>query len=273
MAISELLSVFLIDIENKEKLLLKGIFQLSQSREREYRIAEENRSEYENFIYSDLVVVDKDNIESIQKWKQLKNQAGNDFTINTIFLTKNKTETSPYPEIQKPLIALRVLNTFDQIEISGKESASETAIKSSSNNNTTDTTSFRVSEDQKIIVIDDSLPVRKHLEHELNKYKCHVDFCETAEEGLQNILKNRYELVLLDVVLPGMDGYELCKQIKRNKELKDIPVVMLTSKSSPFDKVRGSLAGCDNYLTKPVDANKFNQIVEKYLQTEQALQA
>ena len=91
MAISELLSVFLIDIENKEKLLLKGIFQLSQSREREYRIAEENRSEYENFIYSDLVVVDKDNIESIQKWKQLKNQAGNDFTINTIFLTKNKT--------------------------------------------------------------------------------------------------------------------------------------------------------------------------------------
>lgn len=276
MALSEKINVFLIGIEKKEQLLLKGIFQLSQSREREYTIAERNRSEFENFIYSDIIIVDKDSIKSIQQWKQLAIQAGNDFSITTVFLTNKKPETNSYTEIQKPLIALRVLNALDLLSITPKESISETAIKSVTNSdfeNPTDTTSFTVSDDQNILVIDDSLPVRKHLEHELNKFNCHVDFSETAEDGLNNILNNKYDLVFLDVVLPGMDGYELCKKIKRNKALRDIPIVMLTSKSSPFDKVRGSLAGCDNYLTKPVDANKFNQIVEEHLQTEQALQA
>lgn len=77
--------------------------------------------------------------------------------------------------------------------------------------------------------------------------------------------KNNYDLIFLDVVLPGIDGYQLCKSLKRGKDKKKTPVIMLTSKSSPFDRVKGALAGCDAYLTKPVKQETFQKVVKKYL--------
>ena len=74
-----------------------------------------------------------------------------------------------------------------------------------------------------------------------------------------------YDIIFLDVVLPGMDGYQVCKNIKRNPVIKHTPVVMLTSKSSPFDKVRGSMAGCNAYLTKPVDYDKFHHVLDQFM--------
>jgi twitching motility two-component system response regulator PilG len=62
-----------------------------------------------------------------------------------------------------------------------------------------------------------------------------------------------------------MDGYQICKTIKRDKNNKDIPVIMLTGKSSSFDLLKGKLAGCNTYLTKPVDLPKFKEVVWKYL--------
>jgi len=76
---------------------------------------------------------------------------------------------------------------------------------------------------------------------------------------------SHYDIILLDVVLPGIDGYQVCKNIRRNQDRKNIPVVMLTSRSSPFDKVRGSMAGCSSYLTKPVDYEKFHQVLDQYI--------
>jgi two-component system, cell cycle response regulator len=67
-------------------------------------------------------------------------------------------------------------------------------------------------------------------------------------------------------VLPGSDGYSVCRTIKRDPKTRLTPVVMLTSKSSPFDKIRGTLAGCDNYLTKPVTQDDFERTVKRYLQ-------
>jgi twitching motility two-component system response regulator PilG len=67
-------------------------------------------------------------------------------------------------------------------------------------------------------------------------------------------------------VLFGTDGYQVCKLIKGNKQaVKRTAVVMLTSRSSPFDKLRGSLAGCDEYLTKPVDENHLLEVIAKFL--------
>ncbi len=119
---------------------------------------------------------------------------------------------------------------------------------------------------RRALVVDDSPTVRKQLELELKSYNHHiyVDSAETGEAGLELVAKNYYDIIFLDVVLPGVDGYQVCKVIKKNPEAKQTPVVMLTSKSSPFDRVRGSLAGCDSYLTKPVDYEKFRQVLEVY---------
>ena len=116
------------------------------------------------------------------------------------------------------------------------------------------------------LVVDDSPTVLKQLVLELGSFNIQVDTAETGEEGLEKLKENIYDIIFLDVVMPGADGYQVCKTIRRNSETKLTPIVMLTSKSSPFDKVRGSLAGCSSYLTKPVDYENFYQVLEEYLQ-------
>ena len=93
-----------------------------------------------------------------------------------------------------------------------------------------------------------------------------VDFAETGEEAIGLSGTQEYTCVFLDVVLPGIDGYQVCKLIKSNKQaIKKTAVVMLTSRSSPFDKLRGSLAGCDEYLTKPLDEDRLLEVIAKFL--------
>ena len=92
-----------------------------------------------------------------------------------------------------------------------------------------------------------------------------ADSAQSGEEALKMLAKKSYDLIFLDIILPGADGYEVCKLIRRNQDTKRIPVIMLTSKSSPFDRIRGSLAGCSWYLTKPVEHVKFYEVIDKCL--------
>ncbi len=91
---------------------------------------------------------------------------------------------------------------------------------------------------------------------------------KTAEDGVEamklltNITPN---LILLDVNMPRMDGYKLCKLIKRHDRTKFIPVVMLSGKDGLFDKLRGTLVGCDDYISKPFRSADLLSHVEKYL--------
>lgn len=114
------------------------------------------------------------------------------------------------------------------------------------------------------LVVDDSPTVTKQIELELRKSGILSDIAETGERALELLGQHRYDLIFLDVVLPGTDGYQVCKEIRKSPQTRQTPVIMLTSKSSPFDKVRGSLVGCSAYLTKPVDYAAFRETVEKY---------
>ena len=117
-----------------------------------------------------------------------------------------------------------------------------------------------------MLVVDDNATVRKFMEAKLAPFGFSTDFAETGEEAVGLTGTKEYTCVFLDVVLPGIDGYQVCKLIKSNKQaVKRTAVVMLTSRSSPFDKLRGSLAGCDEYLTKPVDENHLLEVVAKFL--------
>ena len=84
-------------------------------------------------------------------------------------------------------------------------------------------------------------------------------------EALSRISEERPDLILLDVVLPKMDGYELLAILKKNKKFKDIPVVLLTSKDGFLNRVRGRLAGAAAYLTKPFDPDRMIAEIEKHL--------
>jgi two-component system, cell cycle response regulator len=117
-----------------------------------------------------------------------------------------------------------------------------------------------------VLVVDDNATVRAFMQAKLAPFRFEVDFAENGEEAVGLTGSREYTCVFLDVVMPGIDGYQVCKLIKSNKNaIKKTAVVMLTSRSSPFDKLRGSLAGCDEYLTKPLDEERLLEVIAKFL--------
>ncbi len=116
----------------------------------------------------------------------------------------------------------------------------------------------------RVLAVDDSPLMRTFLQNKLQPYGIAPEFAASGEEALFKISKQHFDLIFLDVMLPGMDGYDVCKMIKKNKDNSLMKVVMLTSKDKTFDKIRGTMAGCDGYLTKPVDEMKLRAIIERH---------
>jgi CheY-like chemotaxis protein len=119
----------------------------------------------------------------------------------------------------------------------------------------------------RVLAVDDSPLMRTFLQNKLQPYGIAPEFASSGEEALFKISKQHYDMIFLDVMLPGMDGYDVCKMIKKNKDNSLMKVVMLTSKDKTFDKIRGTMAGCDGYLTKPVDELKLRAIIERHTVT------
>ncbi len=119
-----------------------------------------------------------------------------------------------------------------------------------------------------ILVVDDSLAIRNHLRSLLEAGGFSVSLADSVEAAMLMLAQRSYECVLMDVLMPGLDGYEGCRQIKSTlRGDKSVPVIMLTSKSSPFDRIRGKMAGCDAYLTKPVDPQQLGEVLAQHLQS------
>jgi two-component system response regulator VanR len=106
-----------------------------------------------------------------------------------------------------------------------------------------------------ILIAEDSYTQAMHLKRILQKKDYQVSMTHNGEEALASIKKNRPTIVVSDVVMPEIDGYELCRQIKSNDEYKDIPVILLTTLSEPEDIIKGLECGADHFITKPYDEN------------------
>ena len=101
---------------------------------------------------------------------------------------------------------------------------------------------------KKILVVDDEKLIVKGIRFSLEQEGMKVDCAYDGEEALALAKNCEYDLVLLDVMLPKMDGFEVCQQIR---EFSDMPIVMLTAKSEDMDKILGLEYGADDYITKP----------------------
>ena len=116
-----------------------------------------------------------------------------------------------------------------------------------------------------VLVVDDSLAVRAYLRSQLEARGFQVVEAASAQAAIDAVATTAFACVLMDVLMPGIDGYEGCKQIKaRTRGLTRLPVIMLTSKSSPFDRIRGKMAGCDAYLTKPVEPAQLHEVLAQH---------
>ncbi|MBJ88681.1 MAG: pilus assembly protein PilG [Woeseia sp.] len=103
----------------------------------------------------------------------------------------------------------------------------------------------------KILVVDDSKTIRRTAETLLVKAGCSVFTAIDGFEALSKIADYHPDLVLVDIMMPRLDGYQTCSLIKHNKTFRDTPVIMLSSKDGIFDRARGRIVGSDQYLTKP----------------------
>lgn len=113
------------------------------------------------------------------------------------------------------------------------------------------------------LVVDDSLTVRTQLAAVLERFGLRTTLAATAEEAEETLARRSFDLVFLDVVLPGRDGYSVCKALRKDPQTRDLVILMLTSRSAPFDRARGALAGCDLYLTKPVELAEVYAAVDR----------
>ncbi len=116
-----------------------------------------------------------------------------------------------------------------------------------------------------ILVVDDDEVMRSGLKRILESegYQVHL-----AQDGLElsKVLENhRLDLILLDVNLPWVDGFELCRLVKGHPILKQVPLVLVSARKSKLDIETGFAAGCDDYITKPFDVEYINQVVHKIL--------
>jgi twitching motility two-component system response regulator PilG len=234
---------------------------------------------------ADIYLVDADNAEALNEFRMLSKRSN-----LPAVMVGAAPEDLGFPVLARPLQWARLLQALEDTVASaagsgarkddegtlplGRSAATSAGLGRSHSGGGTSAPS--ASEDpaaakkralgDTVLVVDDNATVRMFMKAKLAPFNFEVDFAETGEEAVGLTGSREYTCVFLDVVLPGIDGYQVCKLIKANKQaIKKTAVVMLTSRSSPFDKLRGSLAGCDEYLTKPLDEDRLLEVIAKFL--------
>lgn len=123
----------------------------------------------------------------------------------------------------------------------------------------------------RVLVVDDILPNVKLLEAKLTSEYYEVITATNGQDALDKIESDSPDLVLLDVMMPGMDGFEVCRRIKENPERAHIPVVMVTALTDAEDKVKGLDAGADDFLSKPINDTALMARVRSLVRLKMAL--
>lgn len=116
----------------------------------------------------------------------------------------------------------------------------------------------------KIMVIDDSKTIRRTAETLLKKAGCDVITATDGFEALSVIADSHPDVIFVDIMMPRLDGYQTCALIKNNKDFKNTPVIMLSSKDSLFDRARGRVVGSDQYLTKPFTKDELLGAIREF---------
>lgn len=119
-----------------------------------------------------------------------------------------------------------------------------------------------------VMIVDDSKTILRTAKMFLEPdYR--VEPVEDGYKALAAVEEIRPDILFLDVMMPRLDGYKVCQAIKSNPAYEDIPVVILSSRDSPFDRARGSMMGCDEYVTKPFRKEELLETVRRLLRQRQ----
>jgi two-component system, OmpR family, alkaline phosphatase synthesis response regulator PhoP len=122
---------------------------------------------------------------------------------------------------------------------------------------------------QKILIVEDEVHIRTLLEQALeeleDEHNVEVLSAGDGEEGLEMIRTHRPQVVFLDIMMPKVNGYEVCRTVKKDPELKDTMIVLLTAKGQEVDRKKGLELGAYDYMTKPFDPDELVELARELL--------
>lgn len=278
MTLNEQYLVDVIGFNPVERSMLASIFALAARRDPAFVQYDPNSTVSGS---ADIYLVDAENAEALNEFKTLSKRAN----LPAVMIGSGG-DSMGFPMLPRPLQWARLLQALEETVMTtasksggrddddgtlplGATLSASSAGRSHPGTSTPALDSAAATKralGDTVLVVDDNASVRMFMKAKLAPFNFEVDFAETGEEAVGLTGTREYTCVFLDVVLPGIDGYQVCKLIKANKQaIKKTAVVMLTSRSSPFDKLRGSLAGCDEYLTKPLDEDRLLEVIAQFL--------
>lgn len=117
----------------------------------------------------------------------------------------------------------------------------------------------------KVMVIDDSRTIRRTAQMLLGEVGCEVITASDGFDALAKIVDHNPAVIFVDVLMPRLDGYQTCAVIKQNSTFKDVPVILLSSRDSLFDKARGRVVGSDQFLTKPFTKEELIEAIQAHV--------
>ncbi len=242
-----------------ERRVLKSIFRLTRARAYSYDLINQ-----EERITPDEALVDGDDPEAVRVWRRFCEL--HDRLVPAVIVMKAVPSESEHVCISRPLTMKKILGALEKVASQARNHVQDGGHADASDHVLAEESvagAYKVA----ALVVDDSLPVRKFMEGKLatSGLPVDIDFAASGEQAIALAEARRYDIIFLDVILPGMDGYRVCKSIKAGKSSRNTPIVMLTSKKSPFDRVKGAMAGCEAYLTKPPNEKRLAAIIHKHL--------
>jgi CheY-like chemotaxis protein len=123
----------------------------------------------------------------------------------------------------------------------------------------------------KILIVDDSSTTLLMEEMLLKKYtNFDVVQARNGQEAVETAMAENPDLILMDVIMPKMDGFAACREMRRQEKLRETPIILVTSRGEPENVETGFESGCSDYLTKPIESQELIQMVNGYLAAEKA---
>ena len=271
-------TVKFIGLSEHEVKVLGAIFMLSKTRPTSFSIFDDKNNDK-----PEMMIVNFDDADAVHEWQSLCIEDAEYSSIPAVRVTRVRSRDTENYYIRRPFIATRMLSLIERVAAKEFDSYDPGAFKDKELLEYTDpdlkedasksqsqpesaSTETKGKSLVSVLVVDDSLPVRIQLNMALQDYANNIDLAESGEKALELLKANRYDIIFLDVVLPGMDGYDICKSIKGSDATKSTPVVMLTGNTSATDQAKGEFAGCDSYLIKPVNSDLFKETMTRYIQ-------
>ena len=268
-----------LGFEAEDEDRLCRMFQIVRLNERNYKAFR-----YSATLRSDILLVNYDSLDALEK-KDLILSAHPHMQLVAVS-RRGLLIDAPSYQIKGILIAARVLSVIDKVligvgsetfldlqqdhvnsEFQQCEEICKDQVQETIQNEDKSNQPVSTQNGYSVLVVDDSLAIQKSLELNLSKLPeiSLIDFELSGEGALLKAQSRQYDLIFLDVMMPGIDGYDTCSHLRKMVEYKKTPIVMVSGKTSPLDEVKGVMAGCTTYLTKPVESEAFQKLSVRML--------